>query len=144
MLAGCSSSTLLSPRHRLRSEGSAQFQASHFSMSTQRLDLPCTSFPRKDTTTTTTTRSSQQSLPVIVDSKPKPKCSLKQNIRLPPLATTTTTTASKGKTLKRLAEQLDHDHDDEYESFSTNRAKRTKGIISNSDIAIAISTQSRE
>ncbi|KAK4422678.1 Scarecrow-like protein 28 [Sesamum alatum] len=47
MLAGCSS-TLLSPRHRLRSETSAQFQACHIpTMSTQRLDLPC-SFGRKD------------------------------------------------------------------------------------------------
>ncbi|PHT69978.1 hypothetical protein T459_25082 [Capsicum annuum] len=46
MLAGCSSS-LLSPRHRLRRETSAQFQACKFpSMSTQRLDLPC-SFARK-------------------------------------------------------------------------------------------------
>ncbi|KAJ8637820.1 hypothetical protein MRB53_012087 [Persea americana] len=54
MLAGCPA--LLSPRHRLRSEASVQLQACHFqlqdklgSMSTQRLDLPC-SFNRKETT----------------------------------------------------------------------------------------------
>ncbi|MQL81167.1 hypothetical protein Taro_013619 [Colocasia esculenta] len=57
MLAGCSS-TLLSPRHRLRSEASVPFQACHLQvqeklypsqqkMSTQRLDLPC-SFSRKE------------------------------------------------------------------------------------------------
>lgn len=143
MLAGCSSSTLLSPRHRLRSEASAQFQASHFqlpSMSTQRLDLPC-NFPRKDSNS-----SRSQSLrpvglsvekkPVVVESKPKPPptCSLKQNIRLPPLATTTQASnnaqknnefwGEKGKTLKRLAE--------EDESFA-NRAKRTKGILNDSE-----------
>ncbi|XP_027336366.1 scarecrow-like protein 28 [Abrus precatorius] len=140
MLAGCSSSTLLSPRHRLRSEASAQFQACHFqqsSMSTQRLDLPCSSFPRKDTS------SRSQPLRPVGLSVEKPieaktsTCSLKTNIRLPPLATTTSVhtaaTATplgdsikdefweKGdnKSLKRLAE---HDH----ESF-TNRAKRKKG-----------------
>lgn len=137
MLAGCSSSTLLSPRHRLRSEASTQFQASHFqlpSMSTQRLDLPC-SFARKDNNTSR----SQPLRPVglSVEKKPaEPKnkpttCSLKQSIRLPPLATTAHATNApkdefweKGKSLKRLAE-----HD---ESF-TNRAKRTKGIISNTE-----------
>ncbi|XP_028800657.1 scarecrow-like protein 28 [Neltuma alba] len=140
MLAGCSSSTLLSPRHRLRSEASAQFQASHFqlpSMSTQRLDLPC-NFPRKDNSS-----SRSQSLrpvglpvekkPVVVESKPKPPCSLKQNIRLPPLATTTKASnvqknefwGEKSKSLKRLAEQDD-------DSF-TNRAKRTKVIISDTE-----------
>ncbi|KAL7150283.1 hypothetical protein ABFS83_05G101300 [Erythranthe nasuta] len=45
MLAGCPS-TLLSPRHRLRSE--ACHHHSIPTMSTQRLDLPCTTFPRKD------------------------------------------------------------------------------------------------
>uniref|UniRef100_A0A1D1XIS6 Scarecrow-like protein 28 n=1 Tax=Anthurium amnicola TaxID=1678845 RepID=A0A1D1XIS6_9ARAE len=60
MLAGCCSSTLLSPRHRLRSEASSSvpFQACHLQvqeklypsqqkMSTQRLDLPC-SLSRKE------------------------------------------------------------------------------------------------
>ncbi|CAI0414291.1 unnamed protein product [Linum tenue] len=93
MLAGCSSSTLLSPRNRLRSESAAaQFPACHFqlpSMSTQRLDLPC-SFSRKESTR------SQPIRPVgvvglSVDNKPLESktsgCSLRQTIRLPPLAT---------------------------------------------------------
>ncbi|KAK4260537.1 hypothetical protein QN277_003636 [Acacia crassicarpa] len=136
MLAGCSSSTLLSPRHRLRSEASAQFQASHFqlpSMSTQRLDLPCSSFPRKDSTNSSRSqplRPVEKKQAVVVESKPKqppPKCSLKQNIRLPPLATQRNEFwTEKGKSLKRLAEQ------DDDESF-TIRAKRTKGIISDTE-----------
>ncbi|KAK7330640.1 hypothetical protein VNO77_24838 [Canavalia gladiata] len=159
MLAGCSSSTLLSPRHRLRSEASSQFQACHFqqpSMSTQRLDLPCSSFPRKDAS------SRSQPLRPVGLSVEKPieakssSCSLKHNIRLPPLAATTTSTHTqtqtplggdsinikdnefweKGgdKSLKRLAEHHD-------ESF-INIAKRKKcsgecdnngnsGVISN-------------
>ncbi|KAJ8629973.1 hypothetical protein MRB53_023296 [Persea americana] len=51
MLAGCPA--LLSPRHRLRSKASVQLQACHFqlqdelgSMSTQRLDLPCSFNPK--------------------------------------------------------------------------------------------------
>lgn len=159
MLAGCSSSTLLSPRHRLRSESPAQFQATcHFqlpSMNTQRLDLPC-SFPRKDTSTR-----SQQPLRPVGISVEKPleaanknnnstTCSLKQNIRLPPLTTTTTAqiTATPlggenikdeelfwgekkdGKSLKRLAEE--HDDIDDDESFTNNRAnKRKKGSSGN-------------
>ncbi|WOL19159.1 scarecrow-like protein 28 isoform X1 [Canna indica] len=55
MLAGCSS-TLLSPRHKLRIDASVQLQACHFhlqekpqqKMSTQRLDLPCGFSSRKD------------------------------------------------------------------------------------------------
>ncbi|CAL1401153.1 unnamed protein product [Linum trigynum] len=97
MLAGCSSSTLLSPRTRLRSESAAaaaQFPACHFqlpSMSTHRLDLPC-SFSRKESTR------SQHIRPVgvvglSVDNKPLESktstCSLRQNIRLPPLAIAT-------------------------------------------------------
>ncbi|KAK7265541.1 hypothetical protein RJT34_33161 [Clitoria ternatea] len=142
MLAGCSSSALLSPRHRLRSEGSAQFQACHFqvpSMNTQRLDLPCTSFPRKDASSRSQVplRPVGVSLDKPIEAKTSSNtCSLKHNIRLPPLAATTTTTTStttkdddlfweKGhdkSTLKRLAE-----HD---ESF-TNIAKRKKGLLIN-------------
>lgn len=126
MLAGCSSSTLLSsPRHRLRSEASSQFQACHFQMNTQRLDLPCsTTFPRKDT-------SSRSQKPIEAKTS---TCSLKHNnIRLPPLATTTTASASasatfgdsiKDKSLKRLAE-----HDDSF----TNIAKRKKGSTNECD-----------
>uniref|UniRef100_A0A7N0US01 Scarecrow-like protein 28 n=1 Tax=Kalanchoe fedtschenkoi TaxID=63787 RepID=A0A7N0US01_KALFE len=91
MLAGCSSSTLLSPRHRLRIEASKQFQACHFpltnSMSTQRLDMQC-SFPRREAAI------SQPIRPVGISVDQKPiesragSCSLKQqNIHLPPLAT---------------------------------------------------------
>ncbi|ESW27554.1 hypothetical protein PHAVU_003G212200 [Phaseolus vulgaris] len=127
MLAGCSSSTLLSPSHRLRSEAPAQFQACHFprpSMSTQRLDLPCSTFTRKDSSSR-----SQPLLRPVGLSVEKPieaktsTCSLKHNIRLPPLAITAATPlveeSIKDKSLKRLAE-----HD---ESF-TNIAKRKKGI----------------
>ncbi|KAF2313237.1 hypothetical protein GH714_009928 [Hevea brasiliensis] len=107
MLAGCSSSTLLSPRHRLRSESPAQFQACHFqlpSMSTQRLDLPCT-FSRTES------------------SRPQP-------IRpAPPLATSTQSEKDefweKGKSLKRLAEQGSLD------DSCTNRAKRKRGSNDN-------------
>lgn len=139
MLAGCSSSTLLSPRHRLRSEAPAQLQACHFqlpSMSTQRLDLPC-SFPRKDTSRSQPIRPVGLSVEKAIESKTN-SCSLKQNIRLPPLATTAQTTSAqtafieakreikdefweKGKSLKRLAEQGSVDES----CFS--RAKRKKG-----------------
>ncbi|XP_034709452.1 scarecrow-like protein 28 [Vitis riparia] len=116
MLAGCS--TLLSPRHRLRSETSAQFQACHFqlpSMSTQRLDLPC-SFPRKDASRSQPIRPVGLSVEKSMEAKTS-TCSLKQNIRLPPSATSAQTTFiegrreikdefwEKGKSLKRFAEQ---------------------------------------
>ncbi|XP_049362078.1 scarecrow-like protein 28 [Solanum verrucosum] len=133
MLAGCSSS-LLSPRHRLRSEASAQFQACNFpSMSTQRLDLPC-SFARKDTS-----RSQSISRPVGL-SVEKPieaknsTCSLKQNIRLPPSSTSAQTSYvegrreskdefwEKGRSLKRYAEQGCID-----DESCMSRAKRKKG-----------------
>lgn len=132
MLAGCSSSTLLSPRHRLRSEAPAQLQACHFqlpSMSTQRLDLPC-SFSRKDTSRSQPIRPVGLSVEKGIESKTN-SCSLKQNIRLPPLATTAQTIEAKreikdefwekGKSLKRLAEQGSVDES----CFS--RAKRKKG-----------------
>lgn len=140
MLAGCSSSTLLSPRHRLRSETPAQFQACHFPMSTQRLDLPC-SFSRKDTSRPQPIRPvGGLSVEKPIESKTS-SCSLKQSIRLPPLATTAPAAASagqtafvegrkeikdefwpRGKSLKRFAEQGSVD-----ESF-INRAKRKRGI----------------
>ncbi|XP_061337270.1 scarecrow-like protein 28 [Gastrolobium bilobum] len=129
MLAGCSSSTLLSPRHRLRSEASAQFQACHFqqpSMSTQRLDLPC-SFPRKDSSRSQQLRPVGLSVEKPIEAKTG-SYSLKQNIRLPPLATTSQAATSthqindefwdkSAKSLKRLAE---------HES-SPKKAKRKKG-----------------
>ncbi|KAL2321670.1 hypothetical protein Fmac_026049 [Flemingia macrophylla] len=135
MLAGCSSSTLLSPRHRLRSESSAQFQlhqACHFQMSTQRLDLPCTTttFPRKDTS------SRSQPLRPVGISVEKPlesktsTCSLKHNIRLPPLATTAAaaTDSIKDKTLKRLA-----DHDDSFANISKRIKKGTTTTATSTD-----------
>ncbi|KAG6399274.1 hypothetical protein SASPL_140750 [Salvia splendens] len=81
MLAGCSS-TLLSPRHRLRSEASAQFQACHIpAMSTQRLDLPC-SFGRKEASR----RQLVRQVGISVDKGIESKSSLRQNIKLPPVA----------------------------------------------------------
>ncbi|XP_059276095.1 scarecrow-like protein 28 [Lycium ferocissimum] len=125
MLAGCSS-TLLSPRHRLRSEASAQFQTCNFpSMSTQRLDLPC-SFARKDTSR------SQSIRPVGSLSVEKPieakntSCSLKQNnIRLPPSSTEARKESKdefweKGRSLKRYA-------DDDDETCMSRANKRKKG-----------------
>ncbi|XWS38415.1 hypothetical protein CRYUN_Cryun19dG0129300 [Craigia yunnanensis] len=135
MLAGCSSSTLLSPRHRLRSEASAQFQACHLqtSMSTQRLDLPC-SFSRKDTSRSQPIRPVGLSVEKPIESKTS-CCSLKQNIRLPPLTTTAQNPFEgrrdikdefweKGKSLKRFAEQGLIDE-------SVVRAKRKKGSSDN-------------
>ncbi|GAA0187000.1 hypothetical protein LIER_34288 [Lithospermum erythrorhizon] len=82
MLAGCSS-TLVSPRHRLRSEASAQFQACNFpSMSTQRLDLPC-SFPRKDGSRSQSIRPVGLSIEKPIEARSS-SGSLKQSIRLPP------------------------------------------------------------
>ncbi|WCJ26178.1 GRAS family transcription factor [Euphorbia peplus] len=139
MLAGCSSSTLLSPRHRLRSESpAAQFQACHFqvpSMSTQRLDLPC-SFSRKESSRSQNIRPVGVGLSVDKSLESKTSgCSLKQNIRLPPLATTTSSQSTKdefwdkgkSKSLKRFAEQGSID-----EGFG-NRAKRKRGSRGDDD-----------
>ncbi|KAM1158893.1 hypothetical protein ACFX19_032692 [Malus domestica] len=142
MLAGCSSSTLLSPRHRLRSEAAAQLQACSFqlpSMSTQRLDLPC-SFPRKDTSRSQPIRPVGLSVEKSIDSKAG-GCSLKQSIRLPPLATSGPVTATAAfvetgkenheqfwgekKRGKRFADPVDDD-----ESFRK-RAKRKRGCGDN-------------
>lgn len=123
MLAGCS--TLLSPRHRLRSETAAQFQACHFqlpSMSTQRLDLPC-SFPRKDASRSQPIRPVGLSVEKSMEAKTS-SCSLKQNIRLTPTATTAQTKDNfweKGKSLKRFAEQASVDES------CMSRAKRKRG-----------------
>ncbi|KAJ8767660.1 hypothetical protein K2173_018218 [Erythroxylum novogranatense] len=112
MLAGCSSSTLLSPRHRLRSESPAQLQACHFqlpSMSAQRLDLPFT-FSRKESSRSQPIRPVSVGLSVdkTVESKTS-NCSIKQHIRLPALETSTQSMKDefweRGKSLKRFAEQ---------------------------------------
>ncbi|XP_052208832.1 scarecrow-like protein 28 [Diospyros lotus] len=131
MLAGCSS-TLLSPRHRLRSEASAQYhQVCHFpSMSAQRLDLPC-GFPRKDTSRSQSIRPVGLSVEKPLESKTS-SCSLKQNIRLPPSATTAKDELwETGKSLKkRFAEQGSFDDDDE---SCINRAKRKRGSSRSDD-----------
>ncbi|XP_019446609.1 PREDICTED: scarecrow-like protein 28 isoform X2 [Lupinus angustifolius] len=142
MLAGCSSSTLLSPRHRLRNQvtSSAHFQNQacnlHLpsSMNTHRLDLPSScNFPRKETP-----RSQQQSLKPMTLSVEKPMeaktstCSLKHNTQ------TMAFVECKGeindgywekgvKGLKRLAE-----HGSVEDSVAC-RAKRKKGSSDNSD-----------
>ncbi|KAJ4951467.1 hypothetical protein NE237_028299 [Protea cynaroides] len=130
MLAGCS--TLLSPRSRLRSEASAQFQTCHFqlpSMSTQRLDLPC-SFPRKDAQWSQPICS--VGLPMEKPIEAKGSCSLKQKIWLPQSITTTQTALWEGRTeieeglwgkgrgLKRFPEQTSSDES------CANRAKRKR------------------
>lgn len=138
MLAGCSSSTLLSPRHRLRSQTAAQLQACHFqlpSMSTQRLDLPC-SFPRKDSSRSQPIRPVGLSVEKSsIDSKTG-TCSLKQSIRLPPLATSRPAAniqaevkdqfwEKRGKGLKRFAE-VEDDVDEDDDESCRNRAKRKR------------------
>ncbi|XP_042492430.1 scarecrow-like protein 28 [Macadamia integrifolia] len=130
MLAGFS--TLLSPRHRLRSEASAPFQACHFqcpSMSTQRLDLPC-SFPRNDAQRSQPIRPVGLSVEKQTDAKGS--CSLKQKIRLPPSITTSQTALWEGgreieegfwkkeRSLKRFSEQTSSDES------CANRVKRKR------------------
>ncbi|KAF7810197.1 scarecrow-like protein 28 [Senna tora] len=142
MLAGCSSSTLLSPRHstttRLRSEASCHFNPLPSPMSTQRLDLPTScAFPRKDTNQALrpvglSVHQQQQQPADPSRPRPKPACSLKQNIRLPPLAATTTQKKNEfweekgnNKSLKKRLADPEND-DEEDESFVNNRAKRRK------------------
>ncbi|XP_010418318.1 PREDICTED: scarecrow-like protein 28 [Camelina sativa] len=135
MLAGCSSSSLLSPTRRLRSEAVAATSATvsaHFPMNTQRLDLPCSSsFTRKETPSTRPLGRSISLDNTNNNTKPIERknsgCSLKQNIKLPPLATTrgngegfswNNDNNNRGKkSLKRLAEE---------DESCLSRAKRTK------------------
>ncbi|KAL0408338.1 UNVERIFIED_CONTAM: Scarecrow-like protein 28 [Sesamum radiatum] len=127
MLAGCSS-TLLSPRHRLRSETSAQFQACHIpTMSTQRLDLPC-SFARKDASRSQPVRPVGLSIEKPIEAKSS-GCSLRQNIKLPPVATEGRRENrdefwEKSKSIKkRYAGEVSYDHEESYMS----RVKRKRG-----------------
>ncbi|KZV55853.1 scarecrow-like protein 28 [Dorcoceras hygrometricum] len=131
MLAGCSP-TLLSPRHRLRSEASTQFQVCHFpTMSTQRLDLPCT-FVRKEASRSQPIRPVGLSIEAPIEAKTT-GCSLRQGIKLPPAATTESRREKKVefwekgkvlKTKKRYAEELSYDE----ESFiSPMKRKRGNG-----------------
>ncbi|XP_022143485.1 scarecrow-like protein 28 [Momordica charantia] len=125
MLAGCSSSTLLSPRNRLRSEAQPQFQACHLqlpsSMSTQRLDLPCSFSRSKDASAAARSPSIR---PVALSVE-------KQSIRLPPLAATGQPIKQefwkrKGKNLKRIAEQVGIDDDDESSISSAKRKRESR------------------
>lgn len=140
MLAGCP--TLLSPRHRLRSEASAQFQACHFqlqeklgAMSTQRLDIPC-SFARKEAAPR-----SQPSRPVgisleKVNEVKTTTCAIRRNVRTPSsISTPSAFWDGKGevedafwekrKSLKRYSEQSSS------EESCANRAKRKRSSSSN-------------
>ncbi|KAL8498352.1 hypothetical protein ACS0TY_021612 [Phlomoides rotata] len=128
MLAGCSSSsTLLSPRHRLRSEASAQFQACHIpTMSTQRLDIPC-SFVRKDGSR------SQAVRPVVGLSIEKP--SLRQSIKIAPVAAESRRDdfwekKQQKKKRRRFAAEEFYDDDDEDSKFMS-RVKRNRGNSEN-------------
>ncbi|XP_023007746.1 scarecrow-like protein 28 [Cucurbita maxima] len=123
MLAGCSSSTLLSPRNHLRSEVvQSPFQACLLqfppSMSAQRLDLPCSFSHSKDASSVVRSPSIR---PVALSVE-------KQSIRLPPLSAANQQIKQefwngKGKNLKRIAEQVGIDDDDE-SSISNAKRKR--------------------
>lgn len=80
-------------------------------MSTHRLDLPCT-FPRsKDTSRSQPIRT--VGLGLSVDNKPIESYSLKHNIRLPPLATTTSSSANQtAPFLESRREREAKDHQD--------------------------------
>ncbi|CAN6856013.1 unnamed protein product [Brassica oleracea] len=122
MLAGCSSSSMLSPTRRLRSEAVAATVSVHFPMNTQRLDLPCSSsFSRKETPSLGRSISLDNNNNKPIERKTG-GCSLKQSIKLPPLATTRGNTEGfswnnndnnigkkkkkkKKKSLKRFAEE---------------------------------------
>ncbi|XP_073298793.1 scarecrow-like protein 28 [Primulina huaijiensis] len=131
MLAGCSS-TLLSPRHRLRSEASAQFQACHFpTMSTQRLDLPCT-YVRKEASRSQPIRPVGLSIEAPIEAK-TPGCSLRQGIKLPPAATTEGRREKKfefwekGKVLKKKKRYAEETSYDEETFISPMKRKRGNG-----------------
>ncbi|KAK9147745.1 hypothetical protein Scep_006502 [Stephania cephalantha] len=143
MLAGCSTLLSSSPRHRLRSETSPQFnQACHYqlpSMSTQRVDLPC-SLPSRDAR-----RRSQTIRPVgiSVEKKPNEAKSSCGTIRQKVCMQSAIWEGRRGeidgglweheqkKSLKRFAEQSSSDES------CTNRAKRKRGCsISTSTTAI--------
>lgn len=129
MLAGCPS-TLLSPRHRLRSEASTQFQPCHIpSMNTQRLDLPCSFGPKNASR-------SQSVRPVGISVEKAPiessKSSLRQSIKLPPVAAESRDEFwERSKRLKkRYATDVSYD---EGTANYMSRVKRKKGNA-NSDI----------
>ncbi|KAJ4877319.1 Scarecrow-like protein 28 [Raphanus sativus] len=138
MLAGCSSSSLLSPTRRLRSEAVAAAAATsstvsvHFPMNTQRLDLPCSSsnFSRKETPSSRPLARSISLDNINTNNNKTGGCSLKQSIKLPPLATTrgnadgfswnNDNNNREKKSLKRLAE-------DKEDESCLSRVKRQRG-----------------
>lgn len=119
MLAGCSS-TLLSPRHRLRSEASANFHIP--TMSTQRLDIPC-SFGRKDGSR------SQPVRPVVGLSIDKPR----QNIKFAPVATESKRDEFWEKKRKQKKKRFAAEECYDEESYMGGRVKRKKGNAKSSD-----------
>ncbi|XP_058104802.1 scarecrow-like protein 28 [Magnolia sinica] len=138
MLAGCP--TLLSPRHRLKSEASVQLKACHFqqklgSMSTQRLDLPC-SFTRKEAAPRLQP-SRAVGLSVEKPIEGMGNCSIRRNVRCPsPISTQSTFWEGrreiedgfwekKKKSLKRFSEQSSS------EESCINRAKRKRSSSDN-------------
>ncbi|XP_074309118.1 scarecrow-like protein 28 [Silene latifolia] len=123
MLAGCSS-TLLSPRHRLRSEASTQFQACH-PMSTQRLDLPC-NFPRKDVSVSRP-QSSVRPVGLSIDNKRIETKALKQQSVRGREIKTEFWGEKGGKGLKRRF--TDDDDQDGEDSSCVGRVKRKKGCF---------------
>ncbi|KAF6154443.1 hypothetical protein GIB67_028335 [Kingdonia uniflora] len=131
MLAGCS--TLLSPRHRSRSEVPEQFKTCNYplpSMSTQRLDIPC-SFPRKEAPPRPQSIKPVVSLSIEKPIEVKGGCSVRPKNRLSPSISAAQSALWDGrreieyweedkKSLKRFADQNSFD-----ESF-TNRSKRRR------------------
>ncbi|XP_051119742.1 scarecrow-like protein 28 [Andrographis paniculata] len=136
MLAGCSSTLLSSPRHRLRSEAAAQFQAYHIpAMSTQRLDIPCTFASRKDGSRP------QPVMPVSLSiEKPSSEvnrtsgCSLRQSIKLPPSPAEARKEIKdefwergRSSLKKRYAGEVSTYDNDDDEAAYMNRVKRKRG-----------------
>ncbi|KAF5193670.1 Scarecrow-like protein [Thalictrum thalictroides] len=131
MLAG--GSTLLSPRHRVRSEASNQLKACHYqlpSMSTQRLDFSC-NFPRRDAPRSQLIR--PVGLSVEVPNEGRGSCSMRPKIRLSPSLASAQTALWEGRreieeglwerernNLKRIAEQ------DSSDEACTNRATKRR------------------
>ncbi|CAH8321618.1 unnamed protein product [Eruca vesicaria subsp. sativa] len=143
MLAGCSSPSLLSPTRRLRSEAVAATSASvsvHFPMNTQRLDLPCSSsnFSRKESPSLARSNNNNNK-PI---ERKTSGCSLKQTIKLPPLATTRRNAEdfswnndnnnNNNRGLKRLAE-------DKEEESCLSRVKRQRGDDDDDEEKVIIS-----
>ncbi|KAG9453033.1 hypothetical protein H6P81_005937 [Aristolochia fimbriata] len=138
MLAGCPT-TLLSPRHRLSSEASSQFQVCHYQLgsmnSAQRLDLP-RSFTHKEAIPRSQSSRPPVGLSVEIPVETKKSCSIRQHVRVPSPITSTQTGFwdgrgagemedgfwdGRGKNLKRFSE-----HSSSEDTVCINRAKRKR------------------